>query len=77
METQLEKARDTAWEIAIRAEGIAHLIKYFRKDSFGDADVEEDAMWGISLIIEDLSKQSRSLSSRLDELSGQVHKQAV
>lgn len=57
-------AQYAAYEVAIKTEGIAHLLYCYRPEGHGKRDRE--AIHGIALILEDLAKKGHELSEKLD-----------
>lgn len=62
-----DNAQDFAGQIALKTEGIAHLLYHYNPSTSGERD--SLALNGIAMILEDLAKQGRKLDEMLDSVN--------
>lgn len=62
-----DNAQDIAGQIALKTEGIAHLLYHYRPEGHGERD--SIALNGVAMILEDLAKQGHALDDMLDSVN--------
>jgi len=67
-----EKAGALAWDVAYKAEGIAFLLSWMNQEGSGDRD--QEAMFGVSLIIEEIAEQGRLVAMLLEGSDIEINK---
>lgn len=67
-----EKAGALAWDVAYKTEGIAFLLSWMNQEGSGDRD--QEAMFGVSLIMEEIAEQGRLVAMLLEGNDIEINK---